>query len=215
MKEIVKTSRLAGQLEKLYNKLNADFFGGALEPPVITIQSSKTSYGHYTVFNAWSVKGQGRREINIAAGTLDRPIENVTATLLHEMCHQFDTEILHKQDCSGSSMAYHNKVFKATAEAHGLKVSRSEKYGWSHTEPSDTLIEWLIENDIPEIRMNRNEIGGIRIVGGGNAADGGAPTTKRKNHSHRYVCPICGQIARTTKEARLICGDCLQAMTEN
>lgn len=187
MKEIVKTSRLAGQLEKLYNKLNADFFGGALEPPVITIQSSKTSYGHYTVFNAWSVKGQGRREINIAAGTLDRPIENVTATLLHEMCHQFDTEILHKQDCSGSSMAYHNKVFKATAEAHGLKVSRSEKYGWSHTEPSDTLIEWLIENDIPEIRMNRNEIGGIRIVGGGNAADGGAPTTKRKNHSPDLV----------------------------
>lgn len=215
MKEIVKTSRLAGQLEKLYNKLNADFFGGALESPVITIQSSKNSYGHYTVFNAWSVKGRGRREINIAAGTLDRPIENVTATLLHEMCHQYNAEILHQQDCSGSSMAYHNKVFKATAEAHGLKVSRSEKYGWSHTEPSDVLIEWLIENDIPEIRMNRNEISGIRTVGGGNAADGGVPTSKTKSHSRRYVCPVCGQIARTTKEARLICGDCLQAMVES
>lgn len=43
MKEILKTSRLAGQLEKLYNKLNADFFSGELEPPVITIQSSKES----------------------------------------------------------------------------------------------------------------------------------------------------------------------------
>ena len=32
MKETTKTSRLAGQLEKLYNKLNADFFNGELEP---------------------------------------------------------------------------------------------------------------------------------------------------------------------------------------
>ena len=48
MKEITKTSRLAGQLEKLYNLLNADFFGGVLEPPVITIQSTPRAYGHFT-----------------------------------------------------------------------------------------------------------------------------------------------------------------------
>lgn len=141
MKETTKTSRLAGQLEKLYNKLNADFFNGELEPPIITIQSSPRTYGHYTLYSAWSVKGQERREINIAAGTLDRPIENVTATLLHEMCHQYNAEVLHAQDCSGSSKAYHNKAFKAAAEAHGLIVSRSDKYGWSHTEPGDKLIE--------------------------------------------------------------------------
>lgn len=43
MKEIVKTSRLAGQLEKLFSKLNADFFNGELETPVITIQSVSAS----------------------------------------------------------------------------------------------------------------------------------------------------------------------------
>ena len=31
MKEIIKTSRLAGQLEKLFNKLNSDFFNGELQ----------------------------------------------------------------------------------------------------------------------------------------------------------------------------------------
>lgn len=94
MKQTTKTSRLAGQLEKLYNKINADFFNGALEAPVITIQSTPTAYGHYAAYSVWSVKGEGKREINIAAGTLDCPIENVVATLIHEMCHQYNAEVL-------------------------------------------------------------------------------------------------------------------------
>ena len=44
MKEITKTSRLAGQLEKLFRMLNNDMFGGQLEQPIITIQSSARSY---------------------------------------------------------------------------------------------------------------------------------------------------------------------------
>ena len=46
MKEIVKTNRLAGQLEKLYNKLNADFFGGALEPRSSRFKAQKTATSH-------------------------------------------------------------------------------------------------------------------------------------------------------------------------
>ena len=87
MKEIVKTSRLAGHFEKLYNKLNADFFGGALEPPVITIWSSKNSCGQYTVFKAWSVKGRGRREVNIAAGT---PARWYRPSFTSRSCHRVE-----------------------------------------------------------------------------------------------------------------------------
>ena len=110
---------------------------------------------------------------------------------------------------------YHNKAFKAAAESHGLTCSRT-KYGWSHTEPADTLIGWLIENDIQEIKLNRNEPHGIRIAGGNAAANGGAVTgITSKGHSIRYKCPVCGQLARTTKTARLICGDCLAPMLES
>ena len=45
MKELTKYSRLAGYLEKLYDKLNADFFDGELDRPVITIQSTPRAYG--------------------------------------------------------------------------------------------------------------------------------------------------------------------------
>lgn len=212
MKEIVKTSRLAGQLEKLYNKINTDFFDSELVQPIITIQSTPRAYGHYTLFDAWSVKGEGRREINIGAGTLDRPIENIVATLLHEMCHQYSNEVLNVQDCSNHGI-YHNKQFRKVAEAHGLIVTRSEKYGWSHTEPSDALIEWIIDNDISEIKLNRNEASGVRIAGGNSTASGGASTTgTAKGHYRRYVCPKCGMIARTTRDAHLLCGDCFCPM---
>lgn len=217
MKNIVKTSRLAGTLEKLFNKLNADFFNGELETPVITIQSTPRAYGHYSLSPLWEVKDVAKHEINIGAGTLDRPIEEVVATLLHEMCHMWNDTILNVQDCSGSSKKYHNKMFKRAAETHGLIVSRSEKYGWSHTEPSDMLIEWIIDNDVQEIMMCRNEPYGIRIAGGNATANGGAATTgtASKGHSIRYKCAICGQLARTTKTARLICGDCLVPMLES
>ena len=52
MKELTKYSRLAGYFEKLYDKLNADFFDSVLDRPVITIQSSSRSYGHYTLYDA-------------------------------------------------------------------------------------------------------------------------------------------------------------------
>lgn len=215
MKELTKYSRIAGYLEKLYDKLNDHFFDGQLERPVITIQSSSRSYGHYTLYPAWSVKGEGYREINIAAGTLNRPIEYTVCTLLHEMTHQFNAEVLNVQDCSRNG-TYHNKLFKAAAEAHGLVVDRSEKYGWSITSPSDELLEWIVDNDIQEIKMTRNDLYSIRITGGNAAANGGVPATAagRPNHNHRYICPCCRSIARSGKVLHLICGDCKQTMVE-
>ena len=46
MKELSKYSRLAGYLERLYDKLNEHFFDGQLDRPVITIQSTPRAYGH-------------------------------------------------------------------------------------------------------------------------------------------------------------------------
>ena len=40
MKDTIKTSRTAGYLEKIFRAINADWFGGELEEPIITIQST-------------------------------------------------------------------------------------------------------------------------------------------------------------------------------
>lgn len=83
MKETVKTSRTAGYLEKIFRALNAKYFNGELEEPIITIQSTPRAYGHVTVAKAWQRGDTTRHELNIGAGTLARPIENVVATTLH------------------------------------------------------------------------------------------------------------------------------------
>lgn len=217
MKELTKYSRVAGYLEKLYDKLNEDFFDGMLTRPVITIQSTARAYGHYSIKPIWLTEGRdSRHEINIAAGTLSRPIEYVVATLIHEIVHQVNNEILNIQDCSRGG-TYHNKHFKMTAESTGLlKVSRSEKYGWSHTEPSDLLIEWIIENDIREIPMNRTDFVQVQLGGGSRTPSTGGtiPTGTSKSNSRRWVCPCCGTIIRSTRTVNVICGDCMETMVE-
>ena len=75
MKETVKTSRTAGYLEKIFRALNAKYFNGELEEPIITIQSTPRAYGHVTVAKAWQRGDTTRHELNIGAGTLARPIE--------------------------------------------------------------------------------------------------------------------------------------------
>lgn len=60
MKETTKTSRAAGQLEKMFRQLNQDSFGGELEEPIITIQSTPRAYGHVTVCKTWKRKDDWR-----------------------------------------------------------------------------------------------------------------------------------------------------------
>ena len=215
MKEISKYSRLAMYLEKLYDKLNHDFFDDTLERPVITVQSTARAYGHYTLYDAWSVKGEGYRELNIGAGTLDRPIENVLATLLHEMCHQYNDVVLNVQDCSRGG-TYHNRLFRETAESHGLRVTKTEKYGYSRTEPADELLEWILNHNIQEIQLCRNDLPMMVPVVGmvGTTPGSDAVCTKIKTTSRRYVCPECGTIVRATRLVNVICGDCMCGMVE-
>lgn len=121
MKELTSYNRVAGYLNKVFDLLNAEFFENALSRPTITIQSTPRAYGHFSLReDTWVSKLGGTHEINIGAGTLARPIEEVAATLLHEMVHYYNYEN-GIQDCSRGN-TYHNRRFKAAAEAHGLIV---------------------------------------------------------------------------------------------
>lgn len=56
MKETTKMSRAVGQLEKIYNTLNTDKFGGTLPTPIITAQSRPGTYGHCSRGKVWKRK---------------------------------------------------------------------------------------------------------------------------------------------------------------
>ena len=212
MKELTSYNRVAGYLNKVFDLLNDEFFEGALSRPTITIQSTPKAYGHFSLReDTWISKLGGTHEINIGAGTLSRPIENVCATLLHEMCHYFNYEN-GIQDCSRGG-TYHNRRFKEAAEGHGLIVDHSEKYGWSHTSPSDALLDFVLENGLTDILINRNEFTAFQIPGTGTHSGTPIPTLPKKPSSTRkYVCPCCGMSVRATRSVNIGCLDCAVPM---
>lgn len=86
MKETTKMSRVNGMLEKMFRLLNADWFNNELPEPIITVVPTGGAYGHYTLANVWKNKDKEQREINMSSLTLDRDIDEIVKTMVHEMC---------------------------------------------------------------------------------------------------------------------------------
>ena len=215
MKETVKTSRTAGYLEKIFRALNADWFGGELEEPIITIQSTPRAYGHVTVAKTWKRKDDWRHELNLGAETLGRPIEEVVATMMHEMVHPYN--IAHNVQDWSRGGAYHNRKFRDEAERRGLMIEHHPTYGWTITTPGEELIEYIIGQGWGEIYINRGHGWTPPASGGSKAGNGGAKDGQelpKKSSTRKYICPTCGQSVRATKAVNILCGDCMERMFE-
>lgn len=221
MKRTTNMQRAIGYLNKIFKALNEEYFDTELPTPILTIQSTPRAYGHFTPWDAYRIKEEnggirGAVEINIGAGTLDRPIEEVTATLLHEMVHYYCYLNNIKDTSRGGT--YHNKRFKAEAEKRGLVIDYDSRIGHSITSPSEELIDFIIGYGFDDIKLGRNEWETFRIGGGDKAGSGSNGTTvkppKKKTSSIKMICPCCGNIARVTKKTNLICGDCMEHMIE-
>lgn len=214
MKQTTKMSRTVGQLEKMYTHINADFFGGTLPVPIITVQSKPGTFGHCSTAKVWKRKGDDAYELNIAAEVLSYPIEETLDTMIHEMVHLYCRENGIKETSRGGK--YHNKRFKEEAEKRGLECFQTEGYGWN-TRPTDKLVEYALGKGWSEIEMNR---GGIQFPGIRTGATGTAATGpqiqggKRPSSTRKLQCPCCGNSVRATKTVRIMCMDCNEQMIE-
>lgn len=139
-------------------------------------------------------------ELNITAQQLNRPVNEIAATMIHEMCHHY-AKVNNMQDCSRSG-TYHNKLFKRIAEMHGLNVECMPTIGWSHTTLTPTtanLIAAFVE-DNPETIIYRSP-----VFKGQNV---------KSTSTRKYECPCCHNSVRATKQLNIVCGDCNQVMQE-
>lgn len=89
-KEMTKYTRVVNKLAKMFGYANEYFFNNELPVPTITVQSSALSYAHITTDTVWVSEKGDSYELNISADYLNRPIENVVASLLHEMSHLYN-----------------------------------------------------------------------------------------------------------------------------
>lgn len=118
------------ELEELYRRTNDLFASKAKRitlPVFVTIQSrgKRRAYGWCYIVPNW-VDGEDKGiayEINIAAETLGRPLEETYTTLVHEMIHLYNCQEGIKDTAARSDR--HNKKFGATCDLIGLANSRS------------------------------------------------------------------------------------------
>ena len=201
--------------ETAFDVLNEVYFENALPKTVITIQSSPKSYGYITVNKVWTDNKESYHEINLGAEHLTRHIENVLATLLHEMIHLY---------CMVNGIAdtskggrYHNKRFKAEAEKRDLKIDYAQYIGYSVTSPTEKFIEVIRKNglctDISHCRTTGSSLVAPPTGGNGNGTDGGN-IEKKKTSTRKYKCPQCGIGIRATKDVNIICADCMSLMVK-
>ena len=133
-------------LETAFDVFNKVYFENSLPKAVITIQSSPKSFGYITVHKVWKDSEDSYHEINIGAEYLSRPIENVLATLMHEMVHLYCLVNGIRDTSNGGR--YHNKRFKAEAEKRDLKIEYAQYIGYSVTSPTDRFIEVTKKNGL-------------------------------------------------------------------
>ena len=191
-------------LAKLYDFCNEKFFGGELTRPVITVQRDERNKtcGWWSVKKVWreNAEDEGEHELNITAQQLDRLINEIAATMIHEMCHQYAS--VHKLQDTSRSGNYHNKLYKKIAEAHGLAVECEKTIGWSVTSLTDETAALIAEfvKDNPADIIYR-----LPVMRG---------QTVKTSSTRKYICPCCGNSVRATKEVRIMCVDCNQLMQE-
>lgn len=191
-------ARKLRSFEKAFDVLNARFFENALSKSVITIYPTPGAYGHFTPWKSWEgAGGETFCEINLGASTVNRPVIESIATLVHEMVHQWCYEQGIKDTSRGGT--YHNKRFKAEAEKRGLEISYDKRIGWSLTKPGPALIELEQNGAFAACERELHRLGG---------AAASVPGGKAQSSTRKYFCPCCGMSVRATREVHIMCMDC-------
>lgn len=223
------------ELEDLYRRTNDKIFAvhaKKIELPVfVTIQSKgkRRAYGWcYIVPNWVASDGETRMayEINIAAETLGRPLEETYVTLVHEMVHLYNCQEGIKDTAARSDR--HNKKFGATCDLIGLANKADDYLGWTthrpwseSSEELHELLETYKQEGRPELlQVNRMDEKGViwkpgKGENGGNGEEGAGGETKpkkKKSNQIKYVCPHCGASVRATRKVNVMCADCVEMM---
>jgi len=190
----------------LFNRFNESFFESALSNVVISVSpspSGKTA-GWCSRKEIWEDSSKHRfYELNICPEFLNRPLEEVCGTLLHEMVHLCNA-LDGIQDCSRNSL-YHNKHFKSRATKHGLHVEKTEKYGFSKTSLTTEMSNFIKSLEFTGFNLFRNAIikSEEKIEG-----DKKIGMILKTSSTRKYACPKCRLSIRATKDVAIICADC-------
>ncbi len=123
-------------IDGMYQFFNKELDAQLPEKVVFTLipNRGRSHYLGWFFGNRWKQGEETIHEINIAPDFLNRPVDEIAETLIHEITH-LKNNVLNIKDCLPNQ--YHNKAFKKQAEAFGLKVERTKSKGYALTSLGD------------------------------------------------------------------------------
>ena len=74
------------------------------------------------------------------------------------------------------------------------------------------MLDFILQNGLTDILLNRNEASGFQITGTGTHSGNTNGAPPKPSSTRKYVCPCCGMSVRATKEVRIMCMDCGKQM---
>lgn len=138
---VVLSTETTDVLSDMYNKLNGLYFDDLLPAAAITVRNTKR------IYDCCSIRNDGESyEILMCAGTLEKPVEEVAAAMLHAMVHLYCAESEIAETCQHGR--YHNAKFKDECESRDLAVKYDRANGHVHTSTTEVFAEKLSEAGI-------------------------------------------------------------------
>lgn len=156
-----KSAEIINHLTDMFHFFNKELEAELTEPIITLIPNRGRSnyYGWYWK-NRWRNKDEMYSEINIAPDYLDRSIDELANTMIHEMAH-LKNSVLGIKDCN--SAQYHNKKFKVMAEKFGLAVEKMRGRGYAITKLGGRSQE-LVNKYKKEILKDSNPFKMRRVI---------------------------------------------------
>lgn len=125
------TPQLYGALQHAYDTFNIELFDGTLDNSLITLQRQANTYGYmsYNRFVAVGDKNTFTHELALNPDFFGiKPLIEVLQTIVHEMCHLWQT-----QYGKPSQKSYHNQEWATKMESIGLMPSDTGRIGGKKT----------------------------------------------------------------------------------
>ncbi|MGH7154814.1 MAG: SprT-like domain-containing protein [Acetobacteraceae bacterium] len=204
-------------LQLAYDTLNRALFDNSLPNCLITLQRRKRTYGYFCGDRFGRADGTLTDEIALNPSHFrDRPQEEVLATLAHEMVHLWQ----HHFGKPGRGR-YHNIEWAEKMKSIGLQPTSTGKEGGA--EIGDVMAHMIVPDGLFDRAVKKMLAKGLVLswteqpertaaTGDEMDGDGDAETPTKSGKRVKYVCPHGDMQAWARHDAKLVCGEHMEAM---
>jgi ribosomal protein S27AE len=198
------TAETYANLEAAFNHFNKELFGYRLPSVLFTLTRKRKAHGYF-----WAEQfkhradGDSTHEIALNPDSMDRTLDAVLSTLVHEMTH------LEQQEYgTPGSKGHHNKEWVKLMERVGLIPSNTGEPGGKQT--GRQMTHYVEEGGAFEVSMHKLIADGFSLP---YFTQPRAAAEKKKDLSKvKFTCPCCGDKAWAKASMRLVCGECDETM---